>query len=87
MKWNEGKNAPDAMSRGASAIHGNIVYLTSGGSLKVYSYQNIHREEIWSQLPDNPNESHGLVVIDGLLTSVGGKSKHFTNMLLSLSYR
>ena len=62
MKWKEGKNAPGATSRGASVIHGNIVYLSSSGSRKVYSYQNIHGEGKWS----NPNESHGLVVVDGL---------------------
>ena len=26
----------------------------------------------WSQLPENANRNSGLVVIDGLLTSVGG---------------
>ena len=29
-------------------------------------------EEQWSQLPENANRNGGLVVIDGLLTSVGG---------------
>ena len=36
------------------------------------TYQNIHGQEQWSQLPDNPHEYCGLAVIDGLLTSVGG---------------
>ena len=30
-------------------------------------------KEEWSQLPDNPNCLIGLVVIDGLLTSVGSR--------------
>ena len=52
-------------------------------SRRVYSYQNISGNEQWSRLPDNPNEAFGLAVIDGLLTSVGGRGP--TNTLLSLT--
>ena len=83
MRWREGKNAPDKMTRGAAVVHGNTAYFCPGGSREVYSYQNIHGKEQWSRLPDNPNCWFGLVVIDGLLTSVGGGDP--TNTLLSLT--
>ena len=85
MTWREGKNAPEKMFRGAAAVHRNTAYFRPANSNKVYSYQNIHGQEQWFQLPYNPNEDYGLVVIDGLLTSVGGYSKGFTNALLSLT--
>ena len=85
MTWRKGKNAPEKVSRGAAVVHGNTAYFTPAGSTKVYSYQNIHGQEQWSQLPDNPNEMFGLAVIDGLLTSVGGYNNGSTNTLLSLT--
>ena len=81
MTWREGKKAPERMYRGAAVVHGNTAYFTPGGS-RVYSYQNILGNEQWSRLPDNPNGSFSLAVIDGLLTSVGGWN---TNTLLSLT--
>ena len=83
MRWREGKNAPERMRRGAAVVHANRAYFIPGGSREVYSYQNIHGKEQWSRLPDNPNDRFGLAVIDGLLTSVGGKG--LTNTLLSLT--
>ena len=85
MTWREGKNAPLNMTRGAAVVHGNTAYFTPAGSTKVYSYQNIHGQEQWSQLPDNHNLSFGLAVVDGLLTSVGGFRNSCTNTLLSLT--
>ena len=85
ITWREGKNAPQKMYRGAAVAHGNTAYFTPDSSTKVYSYQNIHGQEQWSQLPDNPNRNCGLAVIDGLLTSVGGYNNGSTNTLLSLT--
>ena len=82
MRWREGKNAPLGMYRGAAVVHGNTTYFSSGGS-QVYSYQNIHGNEQWSQLPVNPYHLFGLAVIGGLLTNVGGNGP--TNILLSLT--
>ena len=92
MKWREGKNAPEGMTRGAAVVHGNTAYLSPSVSFvvsgtpalqTVYSYQNIHGKEQWSHLPGNPKHWFGLAVIDGLLTSVGGGDP--TNTLLSLT--
>ena len=83
MRSREGKNAPEAMRRGAAVVHENTAYFNPTFSQKVYSYQSILGKEEWSQLPDNPNCLIGLAVIDGLLTSVGSRGP--TNTLLSLT--
>ena len=85
MTSRKGKNAPGEMFRGAAVVHGNTAYFTPADSTKVYSYQNIHGQEQWSQLPDNPNQNCCLAVIDSLLTSAGGYSNGDTNTLLSLT--
>ena len=86
MTWREGKKAPEGMGRGAAVVDGNTAYFTPDGSSMVYSYQNILGNEQWSRLPVNPNEVFSLAVIDGVLTSVGGKdSRGSTNTLLSLT--
>ena len=86
MTWREGKSAPEGMHRGAAVVHGNTAYFTPWGSYKVYSYQIIGEVEQWSQLPDNVNERFSLVIIDGLVTSVGGFNNGlFSYTLLSLT--
>ena len=85
ITWREGKNAPEKIFRGAAVVHGNTAYFKPSRSTKFYSYQNIHGQEQWSQLPDNPNGNCGLAVIDCLLTSVGGYNNGVTNTLLSLT--
>ena len=85
MTWREGKNAIKEMYRGAVVVQGNTAYFRPADSNKVYSYCNSLGQEQWFQLPDNPNESFGLAVIDGLLTSVGGFRNSYTNTLLSLT--
>ena len=83
--WKEGKNAPELMSRGSAIVHGGIAYFAPYNSCKVFSYKHTEGEEQWSVLPDNPNKSIGLSVIDNLLTSVGGFNNGPTNTLLSLT--
>ena len=84
--WREGKKAPEAMFRGVAVVDGNTAYFRPANSKGVYTFQNILGNEQWSRLPDNHNEAFSLVVIDGLLTSVGGKSSNGpTNTLLSLT--
>ena len=85
MTWREGKKAPEPMYRGTAVIHvhGNTAYFRPAASVRVYSYENILGNEQWSRLPANPNMGCGLAIIDGLLTSVGGRGP--TNTLLSLT--
>ena len=87
MTWRDVKNAPEKMKRGAAVVHGNIAYFRPANSRKVYAYENIAGEEQWSRLPDNPNQSFSLAVIDGLLTSVGGYKDGYSNTLFSLTGR
>ena len=84
MTWRDGRSAPQGICRGGVVVHGNTAYFTPHGSCKVYSYQNIQGKELWTQMPENSNWNFGLVVIDGLLTSVGGSREGCTNTLLSL---
>ena len=82
--WKQGKNAPQKMCRGAAVVQSNTAYFIPYRSCKVFSYQNFKGHEVWSALPDNPNQNCGLTVIDGLVTSVGGFNNSPTNTLLSL---
>ena len=87
MSSKRGKNAPEAIHRGAAVVHGNTVYFAPANSPKVYSYRSLQGEEEWSQLPDNHNENCGLAIVDGRLTSIGGWNISPTNTLLSLERR
>ena len=89
LRWKEGKRAPERMQRGAAVVHGNTVYINSGGSHKVYSCQMTSEGLLWSTLPDSRYRWFSLAVIDGLLTCVGGHSEQLgasrTNTLHSLT--
>ena len=86
ITWREGKKAPEGMMRGEAVVDGNTTYFRPFYSVRVYSYQNILGNEQWSRLPDNSIKNSSLAVIDGLLTSVAGRSSRGpTNTLLSLT--
>ena len=86
LRWEGGKKAPEAMKRGSAVVDGNTVYINQGGSFKIYSCQITSREQQWSTLPDNKYSNSSLVVIDSVLTSVGGsRYPEYTNSLLSLT--
>ena len=88
LRWEEGKKAPEAMCRGSAVVDGNTFYINPFGSLKMHSCKISSRDQQWSTLPDTDCYNSSLVVIDGTLTSVGGK-RHgtYTNCLLSLTGR
>ena len=86
LRWKEGKRAPEGMERGAAVVHGNTLYINSGGSHKVYSCQMTSEGLLWSTLPDSRYELFSLAVIDGLLTCAGGLGGGYrTNTLHSLT--
>ena len=61
----------------------SIIYCTSDDSNSVYRYQL--KEDQWSVLPLRPYEDSGLVVIDGVLTAVGGREGFYRkNKLFTL---
>ena len=86
LRWEGGKKAPKAMRRGSAVVDGNTVYINQGGSVKIYSCPITSWEQQWSTLPDNEYSNSSLVVIDSVLTSVGGnRYGQFTSSLLSLT--
>ena len=61
------------MERGSAVVDGKTVYINPENSLNMYSCQVISsREQQWSTLPHHQYFSFSLVVIEGMLTSVGG---------------
>ena len=86
LRWEEGKRAPEAMYRGVAVVEGNTVYISPYSSQEVYSCNVISGDQQWSTLPGHRYWGFSLVLINGLLTSVGGYSVgHNTNSLLSLT--
>lgn len=83
LSWQKCRNAPEEMSRGAAASDEKTAYFIRSRSSTVHAY-DIAREE-WSTLPDCPHTCSCLVVVDSILTSIGGLvGKEPTNLLLSL---
>ena len=77
------KKAPRGMYTGSAVADLNIVYCMTDYSNSVYRYQL--REDHWNVLPSFPYKDSGLVVIDGVLTAVGGlDGSHRTNKLFTL---
>ena len=87
LRWEDGKKAPDGMARGSAVVAGNTVYINPAFSLKMYSCQVISsQEQQWSTLPDHQHINSTLIVIYGMLTSVGGYQEgQRTSTLLSLT--
>ena len=83
MKWQKESKAPEAMWRGSAASDSKMAYFNRGGSTRVYSYDSDTQK--WRQLPDTPHTYTALVVVQHILTMVGGYvSGKVTNSLLSL---
>ena len=75
--------APCGMYRGSAVADLNNVYCNPGNSKSVCRYQL--REDQWNDLPSCPYMNSGLVVIDGVLTAVGGHDGScYTNKLFTL---
>ena len=64
------KTAPCGMNRGSAVADLDIVLCMTYNSNSVYRYQ--FREDQWNVLPSCPCVNSGLVIIDGVLTAVGG---------------
>ena len=83
MKWQKQSTAPEGMRRGSAASESNMAYFNGRGSTKVYSYNSDTQK--WRQLPDTLHTQSTLVVVQHILTMVGGYvSGKVTNSLLSL---
>ena len=84
-----GKKAPEGMDRGTALFDGNKIYINSSVSSKVYSCKISSGNQQWSTLPGNCYYFSTFAMIDGLLTSIGGRCGPYggpcTNTLLSLT--
>ena len=87
LVWRKGKPAPKAMFRFCQATVDNTkVYFNADGSQSIYCY-NISTDN-WTSLPDCPNICCSFVVINNMLTAIGGAQGFLhTNHVFSLKER
>ena len=85
MRWQKESKAPEKMCRGSAASDSNVAYFNGTGSTTVHSYDSNTQE--WHRLPDTPHTHFTLVVVQHMLTTVGGALRPYeaTNSLLSLT--
>ena len=86
LRWREAKKAPCELTRGTNAIvDGDMVYLKDSGTRDIiYAYKST--DETWDQLPYCETEVCSLVVVENLLTTIGGSiDGRVTNQLFSLT--
>ena len=83
MRWHKESNAPEKMFRGSAAVDSDMAYFNGYGSTTVHSYDSNTRK--WHRLPPTPHTNTTLVVVQHILTMVGGRiSGASTGSLLSL---
>ena len=82
LSWKQSK-APETLYRGSVVVDANMVYCIGGGSTTVHTYDL--QKEMWAREIDCIYTESCLVIIQGMLTTVGGRSHGGpTNSLLSL---
>ena len=80
LKWRKGRRAPYETYRWCDAVvDGNMVYIRNAASVEVYSC-NVSTE-LWYQLPHCVEMNSSMALVNGLLTTIGGKNM---NKLYSL---
>ena len=86
VKCHRKKTAPRGMYSGSATTDHQFSYFTPLDSNSVYSYQWC--TDKWEELPRCPNKYAGLVIINGQLTTVGGRDgSRYTNTLFTLRQR
>ena len=85
LNWTRGRKAPCEMFRSTDAVvDGSVAYFRPGGTEHVYAY--ISTTITWSILPDCRTKRTTLAIVNGLLTTVGGKvGGNHSNTLFSLT--
>ena len=84
LRWREGRRAPREMCRWSDAVvNGSAVYIRVFNTHKVYTYIMPSKE--WSRLPDSVYQNCPIVIINGLLTTIGGYYHGYFNKLVSLT--
>ena len=83
LRWRDGGRAPQKMFFGSCTADGDMTYFRDGLSDKVNAHNAATGK--WNKLPKCPYINFTLVVVNGVLTAVGGYSLvNATNKLLSL---
>ena len=84
LRWRDGGRAPEKMCFGSCTADGHMAYFRD------FYTDNVHAHNAtigkWNQLPKCPYQDFALVVVNGVLTAVGGHDSLYnnTNKLLSL---
>ena len=83
LRWRDGGRAPRKMWGKVAAVKGSVAYFRS--DQEVYSYDSSSKK--WSEFPECPNHGFSLAIVNGLLTTIGGKTpnEQVTNSLLSFT--
>ena len=84
LHWRDGGRAPEKMYFGSWTADGRMTYFRDGRSDNVHTHNAATGK--WNKLPKCPHIDFTLVVVNGVLTAVGGSdtSYNVTNKLLSL---
>ena len=84
--WRDGGRAPEKMYFGSCTADGDMTYFRDGTTDNVHAHNAATGK--WNKLPKCPHTYFALVVVNGVLTAVGGlsfdSSYNITNKLLSL---
>ncbi len=80
LRWRVGGSAPVALCRWSDAVvTDSTIYFKNGYSSEVYAYDSVHYK--WYQIVDCRCQGCSLVMVNGMLTAVGGWN---ANQLFSL---
>ena len=83
LSWKTCHTSPNKMYRGSATVCGSIAYFRPAASRQVLSYDSTKEE--WSAFPECPTYNFTLVVVNSIVTAVGGEqSDNYTKTLLSL---
>ena len=88
LQWRSGPKAPLETFGESSAVHGRVAYFYSWRENKIMMYNSETGK--WAILPQCPKKCFSLVVVNGLLTAIGGWSgwlERDTKTLLSLTWK
>ena len=83
LRWRDGGRAPEKMYFGSCAADGHMAYFRNHYNDNVNAHNGATGK--WNKLPMCPYQNFDLVVVNGVLTAVGGYSSgNYTNKLFSL---
>ena len=85
LNWTQGRKAPCKMGRSTDAVvDGSVAYFRLSGTEQVHAYNSTI--DTWSRLPDCRTDCATLAIVNGLLTTVGGRvGGNNSNKLFSLT--